>query len=332
MTIGGAGIRLLTCLALGLAILVPAGCGGGSPGGDAAVTGDRDQERSTYEISGLHPVYGGLDDLSAAADLIAVGKPTAIQVVEAESIEDDPDGAPLSGLPVTEYEFFVEQVDKGPSGLQGETITVRVLGGETENGSYVVEGRVPLAVGSTYLLFLAAGEDELYYPLAGDGAAAARTASGDYALPPEVIGAEGATIPAQAIEQDNLGSTPPPSGGPVAAAAAAPPAAVRAPSVKGVRALVRRGVAKLSLACPDNAAPCTGTVAALTGRRKPRRLAAARYSIAPGQAQVLALRLAARGRRLLLAAPPRGLKVKLQLDPDGPTKSATRALTLRLAG
>lgn len=89
-------------------------------------------------------------------------------------------------------------------------------------------------------------------------------------------------------------------------------------------------MAKISLVCPGNSAPCWGRASVLVGGGKPRLLALARYSIPAGQAKTLGLKLSARGRQMLVDAPPRGMKVRILLDPDGETGPSSRALTLRL--
>lgn len=317
-------IALCGCVAIAAAGLLGAGCG--ETGSRAERTGGG--QKPVYEISGLYPTYEGVDALLAEADVIVLGRATASKVVEGVSVEDDPDGAPLSGLPMTEYDFFVEQVGKGSAGLAGTTIDVRALGGETAEATYVVETGQPLDINEEYLLFLRAGSDGFYYPLAGDSAVATRNASGDYGLPAGVLGAGEATVPAEAIEWvENPPPPNPPAVAPAAAAVSALPA--RAPSIKGTSLVVKRGAVKLVLVCQAGSAPCLGRVSISTREAKPRQVASARYAIEPGHTQAVKLRLNRSGKQLLADAPSPRLPVRAQLDPDGETKATIRNLLFR---
>lgn len=323
-------IALWGCVAIIMAVLLGAGCGGSeSPSSDSTPAGNK----PVYEVSGLHPTYAGVEALLAEADVIAQGKALASKVVEGISVEDDPDGAPLSGLPMTEYDFLIEEVAKGSAGLVGSVIGVRTFGGETAEATYVVEGGQPLVLDQTYVLFLRSGSDGFYYPLAGDSAVATQNGSGDYELPAGVVGAAEATVPAEAIEwlddpkpPSVPPSVPPPGSGPGAALP------VRAPTVKRVQAVVKRGRAKLLLECQAGWAPCVGGIKAVTRNGKPWQVASARYAIEPGNTKVVKLRLNRRGKQLLAEAPYSRLPVSVRLDPDGETAASARGLLLRAPG
>lgn len=130
------------------------------------------KELETVALSLDHKTYATAAELKNDADVIVLGVPEDQgQAVMGPSPGVGPTGQPAPGVPTTEFRVTLKKAFKGNL-VKGQVITVVLAGGTTTTTKYVVEDFPWLTKGKFALMYLEAGEDGKYYPLAGGAALA----------------------------------------------------------------------------------------------------------------------------------------------------------------
>lgn len=105
----------------------------------------------TTQISADYPVYDEAQALVDTADLIFSGNvlSTSSELIDVRPEEERKSSDEKQELPYTIYEIQVGEVYKG--NVAGDTIHIKVLGGEVGDTEYVPADTANILVGETYL-------------------------------------------------------------------------------------------------------------------------------------------------------------------------------------
>ena len=111
-------------------------------------------EGITTSIHAEYPVYDTAQDLVGAADLVFSGSIENVTYetlnARTESGTDSLTGlSEAQGIPYTLYEIKVAEVYKGT--VEGDTVIVKIPGGELDGNMYVLDEASTISMGETYL-------------------------------------------------------------------------------------------------------------------------------------------------------------------------------------
>ena len=116
--------------------------------------GETKNEGITTSIHADYPVYDTAQDLVRAADLVFSGSVENVTYetlnTGTESGTDSVTGlSEAQGIPYTLYKIKVDEVYKGT--VEGDTVIVKIPGGELDGNRYVLDEASTISKGETYL-------------------------------------------------------------------------------------------------------------------------------------------------------------------------------------
>lgn len=128
----------------------------------AAINAEDHAEESTEGISAEYPEHEDANTLVDSANLIFSGTVKDISYEQLDVRTEKEEGSETDGeeLPYTIFEISVDQVYKGS--IDGDTIRIKRLGGQTDDTEYDLSDAVEISIGSRYLFLTETYEDS--YP------------------------------------------------------------------------------------------------------------------------------------------------------------------------
>lgn len=118
-------------------------------------------EKSKIILSPEYPKYENADTLVDSTDLIFSGTVNDISYEQLDVRTEKEEGLETDEekIPYTIFEISVDQVYKGS--IDGDTIRIKRLGGQTDDTEYVLSDAIEISIGDTYL-FLTEAYDNSY--------------------------------------------------------------------------------------------------------------------------------------------------------------------------
>lgn len=162
-------MKKILCVLLGVSIVcLVSGCALPSKSSEiegtqkvAATNTENNVEKSTVSVSADYPEYENANTLVDSTDLIFSGTVKDISYEQLDVRTEREEGSETDGekFPYTIFEISVDQVYKGS--MDGGTIRIKRLGGQTDDTGYDLSNAVEISIGNKYL-FLTKTYDDSY--------------------------------------------------------------------------------------------------------------------------------------------------------------------------